>query len=700
MTSGTGRGQPAPQVAIPGGQGVQAGDNNIQLNQYIQTYINDQRPAPAPAAGPVVAGDIPQPPPAFQPRPDLLAALADNGPGVLLIRAVTGMRGVGKTQLAAAYARTRINDRWPLVAWINAEDTRQTLAGLAGVAVRLRLGQPGDDQETLATAVRHHLETGGDQSLLVFDNATDLDGLRPYLPAAGHAQILITSTRHEIASLGTGLTVEVFTQDQALAFLTERTGRAADADAAARELARELGYLPLALAQAAAVIAAQHLDYQTYLDRIRALPVSGYLTRTEGEPYPRGAAETILLSLDAATVRDTTGLCRPLINVISLLSPAGTPRVLLHAAGQTPLLSGPDGPDSPAAPPAIDAALGRLASASLLTFTADGATATAHRLIMRVTRERQAHDATLTTLATAAAQFLITLLESLEPPWQHQAAARDAIAQAIALHEHLAPHLTAGHTALAEDLLTMRLQALACANQLGDSAAQAIQFGEPLVTDHKQILGDTHPYTLTSRNELAYAYRAAGRLDEAIPLHERTLTDREQVLGDTHPDTLQSRNNLALAYHEARRLDEAIPLHERSLTDCEQVLGDTHPHTLGSRNNLASAYRAAGRLAEAIPLYEHALTDREQVLGDTHPHTLASRNNLAAAYQEAGRLDQAIPLYEHALIGCEQVLGDTHPYTLNTRNNLARAYRAAGRPDSAKTTAADSSAADRTPPDS
>jgi hypothetical protein len=37
----------------------------------------------------------------------------------------------------------------------------------------------------------------------------------------------------------------------------------------------------------------------------------------------------------------------------------------------------------------------------------------------------------------------------------------------------------------------------------------------------------------------------AGRLDAAIPLLERTLTDRERVLGETHPDTLTSRNNLA-----------------------------------------------------------------------------------------------------------------------------------------------------------
>ncbi|MEV5085129.1 tetratricopeptide repeat protein [Streptomyces sp. NPDC056159] len=72
-----------------------------------------------------------------------------------------------------------------------------------------------------------------------------------------------------------------------------------------------------------------------------------------------------------------------------------------------------------------------------------------------------------------------------------------------------------------------------------------------------------------------------------------TLTEREQVLGNTHPQTLTSRNNLASAYQEAGDLERPIPLYETTLTQREQILGNTHPHTLASRNNLAHARRAA-----------------------------------------------------------------------------------------------------------
>jgi transposase len=332
---------------------------------------------------------------------------------------------------------------------------------------------------------------------------------------------------------------------EALAFLAQRTRRHDDSGA------RELGRLPLALAQAAAVIAGQHLPYPVYLERLRSLPVREYLTPARGEPYPHGVAEAVLLSLDAVAAVDRTGLCQAVLDVVSLLSTAGISRTLLYAAGEAGVFP-PSGPDGAAGPRQVDEALGQLADGSLVAFSVDDSAVSAHRLVMRVARERCARDRTLGTLGMRVCDLLETVTESLEEPWQNRAAARDTIQQVTALHEHLAPYLQDDHE-LARHLLGLRGWALWCMDDLGDSFTQAIEHGEPLVTDSERLLGDTHPDTLASRGNLASAYQAAGRLAEAIPLYERTLADRERLLGDTHPSTLLSRNNLAAAYQAAGR---------------------------------------------------------------------------------------------------------------------------------------------------
>ena len=630
-----------------------------------------------------MVGDIPQVPPGFQPRAGLLAELDRAGGPV--IRAVTGIQGAGKTQLAAAYARAKLAAGWRLVAWVNAADPGALGAALAAVAEELGLadGRTGRGGGDAGRAVRDWLERDGRRCLVVFDNALDPDVIRPLLPACGSARVLITGSRRPLAGLGAGVPVDVFSPDEALAFLAELTGLADTAGA--RALARELGYLPLALAQAAGAIAAQDLAYWTYLGRLRAMPAGARLTREEGQPYPRGVAEAIMLSLDAVRAGDRAGVGTGIMEITSVLSAGGVRRELLHHAGRAGVLTaggdradvltaGGDRADVPA--DLVDTALARLAERSLLTFSLDGETVIAHHLVMRAVRDALVHTERLTAVCRNAACVLRSRARSLVRS-PDRPAVRDIAGQVAALQDAAGPVGEAGGE-LAGTMLRLRSWALYYLAVLGDSAPQAISAGEAVAADSARMLGPGHPDTLASWNNLAIACQEAGRTAEAIRLHERALAGRVRVLGSEHPDTLASRNNLALACQQMGWAAEAITSFKRALVGRERVLGPEHPDTLASRNGLAAACQEVGWAAEAIALFEQTLAGRVRVLGPGHPDTLASRNNLGHAYREAGRVPEAIALFEQALAAGTRVLGPGHPTTASSRVNLAGAYRDAG----------------------
>jgi hypothetical protein len=486
---------------------------------------------------PVLVGDIPQEPVAFQPRAGLLDGLDASGSSgrVAVVRAVTGMRGVGKTHLAAEYARARLGERWRLVAWVNAENLDEMLTGLAAVAAALGL-QVGDRQAA-GRAVRHWLETGGQRCLVVFDNATDPAVLRPFLPAAGAAQVIITSNERSMGDLGLSVPLEVFTGQEALAFLAKRTG-SSDVHGA-QELAAELGYLPLALGQAAAVIAGQRLDFGTYLRRLRDLP-TGRLLRPEATgQYPHGAAAAVLLSIEAVRVADDTGAAVAVMELLSVLSAAGVRRAMIHAAGQRGALGrrrlhGVLGRRRLAAE-VVDRALALLAGASLLTFIIDGSTVAAHRLVMRVIREQAAARKALESTCSDAGSLLDQLAGYLEQSWhEDRPAVRDLVEQIMALYGTSAA--CRDDTGLARLLIGLRSWAVVFLNELGDSPAQSIEIAESLLVDQERVLGADHPHTLSTRNNLANAYQDAGRTAEAIALHERNLAGAEGRRGADHPD--------------------------------------------------------------------------------------------------------------------------------------------------------------------
>ncbi len=159
--------------------------------------------------------------------------------------------------------------------------------------------------------------------------------------------MLITSTWPPPASVGGSVPVAVFSAAEASAFLTAQTGLEEEAGAAA--VAAELGHLPLALALAAPLIAGRPRGYDWYLDRLQVASVDAP-PADDDEPYPPGLAQAARLALQAVQAADRTGVCSRVLEMMSVLSPAGVRREMLYAAGQAGVLASRAAPDSKGLP--------------------------------------------------------------------------------------------------------------------------------------------------------------------------------------------------------------------------------------------------------------------------------------------------------------------------------------------------------------
>jgi tetratricopeptide (TPR) repeat protein len=600
--------------------------------------------------------------PNFTGRKKLLTRLRRDLSGrkavtVVHAKALHGLGGVGKTQLALEYAHRHAAD-YDLIWWVTVDQPPTIPSQLVALANRLGIPGPIGQAETVAALLdelRHH-----GRWLLVFDNVEDPHDLRPYWPSTGGGHVLVTSRNPAWTGLATTFPLEVLSRSDAVAFLQRRAGldrQAADA------LAEALGDLPLALEQAAAYLDQTGTPPQEYLGLLRE---RGPELFALGRPVTseQTIATTWTVSLDR--IRTESPIARDLLCMCAFLGSGDLPRVLLTEHPEVL-------PEQLAVAlrdqVAFQQALGAIRRYSLATVTTE--TINVHRLVQAVVRHQLDHD--------QAQEWAAAALRLVRAAFPSDHTDRKAWPR----YARLLPHVLA---------VTQQAQALGIEPELAASLLnqtavylraravyqQAQGLNERALALREAHLGPNHPDTATSLSNLALVLRDQGDLDAARTLHERALAIRDVELGPDHPDTVRSLNNLAHVLTDQGDLDGARTLHERALAIREANLGPDHPDTARALNNLAVVLHLQGDLDGARARFERALAIREAYLGASDPDTALTLNNLALVLRDQGDLMYAQgdvvgarSLYGRVLAIRTAHLGPDHPETVRSQWNLA-----------------------------
>jgi hypothetical protein len=630
---------------------------------------------------------------------------------------LSGLGGVGKTQVAADCAeRMWAAGEVELLIWLTAGSREAIVSGYARAAAALT-GVDDADPEQGARSLLEWLAGTSLPWLVVLDDLQcpgDVTGLWP--PTTTSSRVIATTRRRDAALRGYRrrlIDVEVFSAEEAGAYLrTVLTDRTGSLDGAT-ELAQELGFLPLALAQAGAYVVDRQLSCAAYLTRLADRLLANVVPEPAGLPdeHRLTVAATWSLSVEQADRLPPEGLARPLLDLASVLDANGVPAAVFTAPAALDLLTSATGR-------VIDEleardGLGCLHRLSLITLDAGtpSRAVRVHALVQRANRDawpgsraaavvRAAADAVLqswpeiqrdTVLAQImranAGALLATGGAGLWEPDGHGvlvrsgsslgesglvAAARDYFGR---LRDTTTRHLGADHP----DTLTARHHMARWRGETGDPAGAAAEF-EHLLVDRLRVLGPDHPDTLASRHNLASWRGKAGELASAAAALDEVLADRLRVLGPDHPDTLATRLNLAYWQGEAGDPAGAMRTFGELFADQLRILGPDHLYTLIVRHNVAYWQGKAGDPAGAAAALADLLTDLARVLGPDHPDTLAARFTLARVRGEAGDPAGAAAAHEQLLTDQLRVLGPDHPDTSTIRDQLTHWKRMSDRP--------------------
>jgi tetratricopeptide (TPR) repeat protein len=616
--------------------------------------------------------------------------------------ALSGLGGIGKTQLALAYAYKYALE-YTAILWVYAENRETITMSFLAIAELLQLRERQEvDQQSIIKAVQRWLTTHHGW-LLIWDNLEEGELLQHYLPSVRQGAVLITTRRQTLGTLALGIELTTMTPEEGIHFLLRRARhleassdeallqalcqQAPQEYAAAQELVTLLGGLPLALDQVGAYLEETACRPQDYLHLYRMR--QGELLARRGKmstDHPFSVATTLSLSLLRVEKENTAA--NDLLCLAAFLHPDAIPEeMILKGAPMLGERLGPVASD----PLQWNEVISTFLSYSLIHRHAQEQTLSLHRLVQAVIKEAM-DTATREQWCTRAIQTVNAAFPRIEfANWQicerYLPHARTCLLHSLQHGLHISEAgrlfyeagrylLERGRYGEAEHFLRQALvireqqqehDPLAIADSWQglatllwrqgkyEAAQDAFQQAQVLYECH---LDSGHAAITKNLGSLALVYYEQGKYDQADVLYQGIVTScpweaLEPIILD----------NIARLSQKQGKYEQAELWYRHALENWERQPGPPHPDITFSLNNLATLYIEQAKYEQAEPLFQRSLSLRQQMLGPEHPRTAASLHNLAGLFLRLGKYEQAAPLSQRAVHISAQQVGATHPDT-------------------------------------
>jgi tetratricopeptide (TPR) repeat protein len=597
--------------------------------------------------------------------------------------ALSGLGGIGKTQIALEYAYRYALD-YSAVFWIGAETVESIISSLLQVAEVLRLPErDGKDQQLVLAAVHYWLTTHHEW-LLIWDNLETMDLLTRFMPTVRPGAILLTTRCQALGTLAQGIDLEPLAEEEGVLLLLRRAKIVApDASpddvrplardnsplyAAARQLVTDLGRLPLAIDQAGAYIEETGCSLTAYRQRYQEKRRMLLDRRGQSSDHPDSVVATIRLACQRVAEQQPTAL--ELLRCCAFLSAEAIPEELLLAGADHlgPVLAPVVGDATH-----FDLALATLRMYSLVQRQPETRTLSLHRLVQVILQEElPAHE------QEQWRQRLVHLLSAVFPA--HMDGAEPDLWERCA---RLLPHVMTCTAAI-----PTHLQDQALADVLGKAADYlfdrsqfelALSLYQRALVIQEEVTGPEHPKVATLVQHLAYLYRYLDQFEQAESLLHAAVSLLETALGPEHPTIASHLSLLATVYTDLGKYEQAEPLYQRAIAILEQMLGSDHPELAESLYWLGIFYESRGQYDLAEAVYQRALFIWERALGPDHLQVAYLLNQLGLLYTEQSKYELAEACCLRAVHLVEQRKGADHYNLAAVLETLASLYREWGR---------------------